>query len=533
MTWSLLVRHGLVIDGSGSPGVPADVAVEGERITVVGRELAGEAERVIEAAGLVVAPGFIDIHAHSDFFYLDCPSAESKVRQGVTTEVVGMCGFSPAPVGDGVRRTALEASAAGLGAQIVLRWTGFPEYLEHLEACGLSVNVVPFVGHGALRLAAVGPDARPAAPAEQARMQRLLAEALEAGAFGFSTGLVYPPGAYADTAELVELARSGAPRGALYFSHIRDEAARLLESVDEAIRIGQEAGVAVEVAHLKAASRENWPKLERALARIEEARDRGIDVTADAYPYTAGSTMLMNVLPAWFHDGGPEAFRARLGDPQARRRVVEECLRPDERWQTPSGSIDWDEVMVATSRSGRFDGQRLHELAASRDRAPAEAMLDLLREEAGAVSMIRFNQSEENVALALAHRQVMVGSDSIALRAGPGPHPGRPHPRTYGTFPRVLGEYVRARKLLSWEAAVHKMTGMPAARLGLRERGLLRSGYFADLTLFDPSTVRDEATYRDPHRYPSGIPFVVVNGEVVVDGGAMRPRPAGRVLRPG
>ena len=531
MAWSLLIRGGTVVDGSGAPGESKDVAVEGERIAAVGAGLAGEAARVIDATGLMVAPGFIDIHSHSDLFYHACPAAESKVRQGVTTEVVGMCSFSPAPVAPG-RAELVRAWAGGTGSQLPIAWESFGEYLDHLRRLGPSVNIVQFAGQGALRLATVGPDNRPPTPAEEAAMERHLAEALEAGAFGFSTGLVYPPSLYASTEELIRLARSMARRGGLYFSHIRGEAAMLEDSIAEAIRIGEEGGVPVQIAHIKAAGRENWGLMDRALGLIEAARARGVEVTADVYPYTAGSTKMDNLLPAWMHDGGVARLLDRLAEPAARRRAVAECLVDGERWLTFSGATGWDEIVIATCPRAELEGMSLAALARQAGTPPAEAMLDLLLAERASVSMVIFSQSEDNVKKALAHPHVMVGSDSIGLSAGPGPHPGKPHPRMYGTFPRVLGRYCREEPVVSLETAVHKMTGMPAAKLRFKDRGLVRRGFAADLALFDAATVRDEATYADPHRHPTGIPYVVVNGQVVVDGPRFNAVPAGRVLTP-
>lgn len=531
MGWSLLIANGTVVDGSGAPASPADVAVEGDIIAAVGPGLGGEAARTIDASGLLVAPGFIDIHSHSDLFYQRCPAAESKIRQGVTTEVVGMCSFSPAPVHP-ARRAAVEAWIGEIGSRVEVGWETFAQYLDRLRQARPSVNVAHLVGHGALRLAAMGPENRPPSPDEQRGMERLLAEALDAGSFGFSTGLVYPPSAYAATAELVALARSMARRGGLYFSHIRGEAATLEAAIDEAVRIGEEAGVPVQIAHIKASGRAHWGKMDWALERLSAARARGVDVHADVYPYAAGSTKMANLLPAWVHDGGLPRCLARLADPATRRRIVEEGLVEGERWRSVNGDLGWDEIMIATCPRPELEGLRLSELARRRGRPAAEAMLDLLVEAEGQASMVVFSQAEENVAKALAHPHVMIGSDSIGLSAGPGPHPGRPHPRMYGTFPRVLGRYARERRLLPWETAIAKMTGMPAAKLGLRDRGLIRRGYAADLTLFDPATVRDEATYADPHRHPTGIPYVIVNGQVVVDRGAMTPLPAGRVLTP-
>ena len=532
MAWSLLIKNGTVVDGSGGAPMAADVAVDGDRIAAVAPGLVGEAVHVIDAGGLVVAPGFIDIHSHSDFFYHRCPSAESKVRQGVTTEVVGMCSFSPAPV-DPSRHGLMETLASTLGSELEIAWTGFGEYLDGLAARDLSVNVVHFVGHAPLRLAAMGADDRPPSTDDLTRMTALLGEALDAGAYGFSTGLVYAPSAFAETDELIALARAMSDRGGLYFSHIRGESGTLIEAIDEAIRIGEEGGVGLQIAHVKAAGRENWPKMDDALGRIDDARGRGLDVTADVYPYAASSTMMALLLPAWVHDGGIPRLLERLSDQDSRRRIIEECALVDDRWETPSGSAGWDEIMIATCPDPAWTGRTLAERARDRDRPGAEAMMDLLVEHEGAVSMVLFSQAEDNVKKALCHPFVMVGSDSIGLSSGPGPHAGSPHPRMYGTFPRVLGRYVRDEGLLTLEEAVAKMTGRPAAKLGLAGRGLVRNGCHADLAIFDAETVTDRATFEDPHQHPDGIPYVIVNGEVIVEGESYHAHAAGRVLRRG
>jgi N-acyl-D-amino-acid deacylase len=529
-SWSLLIRNGTVIDGSGAPAQRADVAVAEGRIAAVAPGLAGEVARTIDAGGHYVTPGFIDMHSHSDLFYLDCPAAESKIRQGCTSEVVGMCSFSPAPVHP-ARADLVRTWAGGTGARFEIAWESFAQYLDRLRGVRPSINVVHFVGHGALRLATVGAENRAPSVDELRAMERLLAEAMEAGAFGYSTGLVYPPSVYAATEELIALARSMASGGGLYFSHIRGEAVTLTTAVAEAIRIGEESGVGVQIAHVKASGRDNWPKMDAVLQLIDRARAGGLDVTGDVYPYHAGSTKMDNLLPPWVHDGGAAKLLERLGDPATRRRIVDECLMDDARWATGgSGTVSFDEIQIATCSRSELEGLTLAELARKTGQPPAEAMMDLVHREAAGVAMIVFAQSEDNVAKALAHPATMVGSDSIGLSAGPGPHRGKPHPRMYGTFPRVLGVYARDTKLFSWETAINKMTGRPAAKLGLRDRGLLRPGYAADLAIFDPVTVRDEATYQDPHRHPTGIPYVIVNGQVVIDGGRMRALPAGQVL---
>jgi N-acyl-D-amino-acid deacylase len=451
----------------------------------------------------------------------------------VTTEVVGMCSFSQAPIRPGSEADVRGWAGGIVGSEIYLdlRWQTFSQYLDALRTIRPTVNIAHLAGHGALRIAASVNDGRPAEADEIKGMQRLLGEALDAGAFGFSTGLVYAPSAYSNTDELIALAKSMAPRGGYYFSHIRGESSMLLDSINEAIRIGEASGVGVQISHVKASGKENWPKIDAALRLFETARARGVDVLGDVYPYNAGSTKLDNMMPAWAHDGGTAKLLERLADKATRRRIVEECLIDGERWGTVSqGGIGFDQVFIATCRRRELEGLHLAQIARQAGLAPAEVLMNLLLEEKCTVGMVSFSQSIENVAKVLAHPSLMIGSDSIPLYEGEGARPGKPHPRTYGTFPKVLGEYARERKLFSMETAVHKMTGMAAARIGLRERGLVQAGYFADLTVFDPATVKDESTFPDPHRYPTGIPYVVVNGAIAVDDSRLALRSTGRVL---
>jgi N-acyl-D-aspartate/D-glutamate deacylase len=530
LSWSLLIKNGTLIDGSGTARQPADVAIAADKIAAIAPQLPENAARTVDATGLIVAPGFIDIHSHSDFFYEQCPSAESKIRQGVTTEVVGMCSFSPAPC-TMESRHQVEAAAHSLGATLKVRWSTFDEYLNRLETVRPCVNIVHFVGHGPIRYAAMGAENRAPSPAELATMKSLLAEAMGAGAFGLSSGLVYPPSAFARTEELIALCTSMSARGGQYFTHMRGEADTLLESISEAVAISEQADVALQIAHLKASGRENWPSFDRALELIEAARRRGVRASADVYPYAASSTFMTALVPKWAHDGGITKLLQRICDPATRARIVAENSQPGDRWGSTQETIGWDEILIATCPSPEVEGLSLAELASRRRRPAADAMLDLLVEHEGAVSMVMFTQAEDNVRKALRQPYVMIGSDSLGLAGGQGPHAGRPHPRMYGTFPRVLGKYAREARLFSYEDAIAKMSGMPAAKLDLPKRGLVREGYFADLTLFDPETVCDTATFEAPHRYPIGIPYVMVNGDVVVDAGAFNHCSAGRVLR--
>jgi N-acyl-D-amino-acid deacylase len=533
MAFDWLIQGGTVLDGTGGPGRRADVGLEGDRIVAVAPALPGDAARVVSATGRMVAPGFIDMHAHSDFSLLTYPSAEAKIRQGVTTEVTGMCGFSPAPAPPG--GGLLREWAAFLSPHLDWRWTSFGSWLDRLRAAGLTANVVPFVGHGTLRIAAMGLEQRPPTGDEARQLAALLGEALDAGAFGLSTGLIYAPSVYATTEELIALARAvGARPGRLYTSHIRGEGPTLETAIAEAIRIGDEGGVPVQISHLKACLKANWPKMGEALRTIESARARGVDVTADMYPYTAGSTTLATLLPVWAQEGGMAALLGRLADGPTRRRILDAGRAPEGEWYGPNGAVAWSDVLVAECpRVPGVEGRTLAEIAAARRRPAEDVLVDLLLEAEGQVSMINFLMLDANVARGLQFPHVMIGSDNLGLCAGPEhAHPGKPHPRQHGCFAKVLGTYVRERGVLSWEGAVHKMTGQSAARLGLRDRGVLRPGAFADVVVFDPATVDDLATYQAPHRYPAGFRAVWVNGQAVLEGGSFHPRPTGRVLAP-
>lgn len=366
-------------------------------------------------------------------------------------------------------------------------------------------------------------------------MDALLGEALDAGAFGLSTGLIYAPSVYADTAELIVLAKTlGRRPGRVYTSHIRGEGPTLEAAIAEAIRIGDEGGVAVQVSHLKACLKANWPKMGEVLRTIETARARGVDVTADMYPYTAGSTTLASLLPVWAHEGGMTALLARLADGASRHRILDGGRAAAGEWNGPNGPVAWSDVLVAECpRAPGVEGKTMAEIAGARGVPAEELLIDLLLEADGQVSMINFLMLDANVARGLQFPHVTIGSDNLGLCAGPeAAHAGKPHPRQHGCFAKVLGTYVRERGVLSWESAVHKMTGLSAARLGLADRGTLRPGAFADVVVFDPATVDDLATYQDPHRYPAGFRAVWVNGQAVLEDGRFRPLPTGRVLAP-
>lgn len=531
IVYDLIIGGGLVIDGSGQPARAADLGLCDDRIEAIGDLAREPAGARLLAQGLTVAPGFIDMHSHSDFRLWANRQAESKIRQGVTTEVVGNCGFSPAPIAPEFK-TELQSFAGFLARGLDWEWHSLGEYLRRFEAEGSAVNILQLVGHGAIRIAAMGFARRPPTREELVRMERLVAASMEAGAWGLSSGLIYAPGCYADTEELIALARVIREAGGLYASHIRGEGVNLLGSVREAIRIGQETGVPVEVSHIKAAGRANWGKVPEALALMDTARGEGLDVTADVYPYLASSTTLSALLPSWALEDGIDAMVARLGRLEVRARIAAEVASGLPGWENPAKNAGWDGIMIAAC-PGRpeVEGRRLHDLAQEAGQAPIELAMDLLQSQRGRVAMILFQLGESDLKSALIHPHVMIGSDGSALAPYGELGAERVHPRNYGTFPRVLGKYSREEGVLSLEEAVRKMTSLPAQKLGLPDRGIIRTGAKADLVCFDPRVVSDRATYTEPHQYAAGIHHVIVNGKVVIRDGEHTGTLPGRVLR--
>ena len=523
----VLIQGGKVIDGTGAPWFRADVAIQDGKIAAVQRlpmteqvdgQLEGAAAAtVLDATGCFVTPGFVDPHTHSDLPLLVNPPAESQVRQGVTTVVIGNCGSAPAPVGplNGAflnRRIGERAAGQGLRRD----WRTFGEYCDRMRRQGVAVNVAPLAGHATLRGEVMGMESRPPTADDLAAMCRLLEEALDDGVFGLSTGLIYPPSSYADTDEIVALAEVAARRGGLYFSHIRGEGDTLLDAVDEAIEIGRRAELPVQIAHHKAARPPNWGKTAQTLEMMQAARTGGVDVAYDAYPYIASSSGLGSLLPDWAHEGGTTALLARLRSPVERERVVagiRERAAGMEGWHTVT--VSW----VPTAAHKSWEGQTIEQIGASLGLAGEETVAHVLETLGGAAHMVYFQLDEADVCRVLAHPLGMIGSDgSVAAPYGPLSE-GKPHPRSYGTHPRVLGRYVRELGLLTWEEAIRKMTSAPAQRLGLAAKGIVRPGLDADLVVFDPATVSDRATFDEPHQYPDGIEHVLVNGELVVSGG--------------
>ncbi len=503
----------------------------GDSIVCVG-ELGGrDTRRAIDATGMVAAPGFIDVHTHSDDTVLANPKMESKVRQGITTEVCGNCGDSAAPV-QGQAEIGARKRLQHYGVE--LSWRSLEEWFQRLGEQGVSANVVTLIGHGTLRASVMGHAMRPPTQEEMLAMMSLLAESMEAGAFGLSTGLIYPPSSYAELDELVELSKVAASYGGLYASHLRNEGDRLIEAVAEAVAIGERAGIPVELSHHKAAGKANWGKVQQSLELIEKARYGGLDVSLDQYPYTASSTGLSVVLPDWVHEGGDEAMVERLKEPVLRARIASEVRSVRPGWENPANASGWHNIILATCRSDPgLEGKSISEISQSLGRDPVEAAFDLLIANEGNLAVIIFSMCEDDVQTVMRYPPTMVGSDASA-KAPYGPtSQGKPHPRAYGTFPRVLGRYVRELGVLGWEEAVAKMTSKPAAKLGLSKRGVIAEGNHADIVVFDPKTVSDQGTFTEPHRYPVGIAHVVVNGTVTQDDGEHTGALSGRILKRG
>lgn len=499
-----------VVDGTGAVGAAHDVFVEGDRISrvVPHADHHPDGWDVEDWAGATVTPGFIDVHSHADGSGFLTPDDTSKILQGVTTEVVGNCGFSMAPrTDDGMGD--LNALWSTLGP--VPEWNGyaFGEYWTRAAQAGLVTNQAALVGHNALRIAVMGLSDRAPSAAEVQKMGDLLASALEQGAWGLSTGLIYPPGLFSDTDEIIALARRLAGRH--YVSHMRNEGSQLDRAVDEALTIGREARVPVQISHLKSSGLANRGGVRKALRMIDEAREDGVTVYQDVYPYTASSTMLRACLPPWMQVGGAEATLARLQNPESVSRLLSDLDGGLPGWENSCRATGYDRIVVASTYDHRFEGQSLKDIAQDLQTDGAHALIHVLVQEQLRASMLLHSMAEEDLTAALRHPGTMIGSDGLPAGGG-----GKPHPRLFGTFPRVLSRYVREMPVLSFEEAIHKMTGLPAGVFGLAGRGTIEAGAVADLVVLYPDVVQDGATFQEPERAPSGIAAVYVAGEPVV-----------------
>lgn len=522
--FDLLIKGGKVYDGTGAPWTMADVGVIGGRIAAIGDLRGARAIKTIDAEGLCVSPGFIDIHSHSDLAVLVNSRAESKIRQGVTTEVVGQCGSSPAPLTERSMELGRQM-AKEYGLEIT--WNDMAGYIQAVTDNGTSINIVPVVGHGAVRAAVMGMERRAPTHEELGQMMQLVDQAMQDGARGFSTGLIYPPSSYADVDEISALAGVVARHDGIYMTHMRNESEGLMESIEETLEVGRRAGVRVQISHHKAVGRPNWGLPAQSLPRMEAARREGIDVTADQYPYIASSTGLSSVIPAWAHEGGNAKMLERMRDPETAKRIRAEIAESQEK---RGGS--WEDLFVASvsvEADRQWEGKNIQQIADARGVDPITVVFDLLLS-GQYVGQIRFGMSEEDVKTIMRHPLVMTGSDGSCL-APYGPlGRGKPHPRNYGTFVRVLGKYVREEGNMELAEALRKMTSLPASRMRLVDRGILRPGMAADITVFNAETVGERATFLDPHQYAAGIEYVIVNGKATVWQGEHTGAAGGRVL---
>jgi N-acyl-D-aspartate/D-glutamate deacylase len=526
----LLLAGGTVVDGTGQPGRRADVAISGDRITAVGRIERSAAKQVLDVAGSTIAPGFIDAHGHSDIAVLSSPQLPSKVHQGITTEVMGNCGLAVAPLAAhadvGAVRSLL--SIVDVDPGVAWRWRSRAEYRGAVESRGAAINVAVLAGHLAIHASCAGFDDRAATPAEIADMQSMADQALADGAIGMSTGLMYPPNAYARTEELIALGQVVARHNALFAVHMRDYGDHLLESVAEVLAVAEASGCRVQISHLAVVGQRNWGKVARALDEIDAASQRGIDAALDIYPYLAGSTNLTQLLPRWTLEGGTTKLLERLAERATRSRISAEVEH--HRLQ------DWHDILLA---GGVFPdaaypvGHSVADLAARHDLPPIEVFLDLAAASRGTAVIVAFGRSEEDLRAALTHRRSMIGSDGMGLDpAGPS-GAGQPHPRSYGCYPRLLGRYVRDEHALTMEAAVHKSTLQVAQRFAIPDRGVVAPGYVADLVVFDPAVIADRATFTDPQQMATGISTVIVSGRAVLWEGRQTGQLPGIVIRRG
>lgn len=529
--YDVVIRGGTIYDGSGSPPFVGDLAIRGDTIAAIG-SLGNARGRVeIDAAGLAVAPGFINMLSWATESLIADGRSQSDIRQGVTLEVFGE-GWSMGPLNEAMRREMLERQG---DIKYEIPWTTLGEYLEYLVRRGVSTNVASFVGATTVRIHVLGYENRPPTPEEMERMRQLVRQAMEEGALGVGSSLIYAPAFYASTEELIELCKVAAEYGGMYISHIRSEGNRLLEAIDELIRIAREAKIPAEIYHLKAAGRANWPKLDEAIRRIEAARAQGLRITANMYPYTAGATGLDAAMPPWVQEGGHRAWIERLKNPAIRQRVTREMRTPTDRWENlylMAGSPE-NVLLVGFKNEALkpLTGKTLAEVARLRGRSPEDTIIDLVIEDDSRVGAVYFLMSEENVRKQIALPWMSFGSDAESLAPEGVFLKANPHPRAYGTFARVLGRYVREEKIIPLEEAIRRMTSLPAENLKLDRRGRLKVGYFADVVVFDPAKIQDHATYERPHQYATGVIHVFVNGVPVLRNGEHTGATPGRVVR--
>jgi len=524
--YDVVIKNGRIISGVGNPWYRADVAVAEGRIVKIGQLGKEQAVSVIDAAGSVVAPGFIDAHSHSDLFIFVDPTAEQKTMQGVTTENVGLDGLSVAPIDEeNVPTWRKHLSGLDGDPDVHWSWRSFGDYLDAIDGLPASINVTSYVGLGTIRLKVMGMDDREASGEELAEMKRIAAQAMEDGARGISTGLIYPPCQYQRREEVIEIAKVVREYDGIYDVHLRSEGERLLEAMEEVIAIGRGSGIPVLITHFKVLGKKNWGLSEASLKLLDDVRNEGVEVTVAQYPYIAGSTMLHAVIPPWYHTKGPDALIQML---QHEKDAIKKDIQGRTDWENLVASVGWENIRVSSverDENKQYEGKSITEIASRRGLDdPADAALDLMAAEKLAVGMVVFYGDEGDVTRIMRHPSMNVITDG--LLGG-----GMPHPRVYGTFPRILGRYVREQGVLSLEEAVRKMTSLPAEKLRLRSKGVIAEGFDADITVFDPESILDNATYGNPRQYSTGVRWVLVNGRVVVENGKHTGQRPGQTIR--
>jgi N-acyl-D-amino-acid deacylase len=532
--FDVVIKGGTLYDGTGGKELVTDIAIRGDRIVGLGDFKAAIAKTVIDAKGMAVAPGFINMLSWSTESLIEDGRSQSEIREGVTTEIMGE-GFSMGPLNDRIKERMRHDQG---DIKYEIKWTTLAEYLRYLEQRGVSCNVASFIGATTIREHVIGLEDKPPTPEQLEQMRQLVRQEMEAGALGIGTSLIYPPAFYAKTEELIELCKVAAKYQGKYISHMRSEGNRLLEAIDELLRISREANIAAEIYHIKAAGQPNWGKADAMLAKVEEARKAGLKITADMYTYTAAGTGLDACLPPWTEDGGYPALFKRLRDPATREKIAAEVRTPSDKWENlylAAGSPD--KILLSGFKSEKLKpltGKSLAEVAKMRGKDPIETAMDLISEDESRIDAIYFLMSEENVKKEIAKPWVSFGSDEASQAPEGAFLKSNCHPRAYGNFARVLGKYVREEKVLTLSDAIRKLSGQPATNLGLDHRGFVKEGMFADVVIFDPATIGDRATFEKPHQYAVGVKHVFVNGvQVLKDGQHTNAKPGRALWGPG
>ncbi len=529
--FDLIVKGGKVIDGTGNPWFKRDIGISQGRIKTIG-QIRTEAKEIINAEGLTVSPGFIDLHNHNDLSVLAYPNLESHLMQGITTSVIGNCGLSMAPIAPrnlDLLRTYLSPFLKP-GFDYGWDWQSTKDFYQKVEKQGITMNLVPLVGQGTIRLAIKGFDSSKPSAEEMFQMKELLSQSLEEGVFGMSSGLFYPPGSYCSTEELIELASVLKSYGAIFTIHLRNESNKLIESVEESLKIAEENGIALEISHHKAAGRVNWGKIRGSLKMMEKARERGVEVNCDVYPYIAGSTMISSLLPTWVLEGGIDRMLERLQTSDERKAIEKEIAEGTMKGENWIKAIGWKNIIIGGCPSNKgYEGKSLAQILNEKGspKTPYQTFFDWLVEISGDAIMILFGMDEDDVKTVISSPLSSIITDAWATSPSEG---GKPHPRAYGTFPRVIRKYVREEKILKLEEALRKMTSLPAMKVGLKDRGIIREGFWADLLIFDAEKISDRASFAEPHQYPEGINQIIINGQVVAQDSKLTGVKPGRVL---